>query len=368
LKNKTKVGTMVLSFSIFMMIISCGVQKELEWKGTIEKVNDVIVVKNPKEPMYGEDIFSLEEELSIGEEGREGYIFSQIRSVAVDEDDRIYVLDSKEAHIKIFDRNGNYIKTIGRLGQGPGEIGSPRNIWITSQNEVMVTDSRNRRLTFFSFEGQFIKSIATTQVNLLVTKIDSKGNIIGIEVVREKESQKHELRKFDSDLNFLCSFDSSPLPDIRSLNPFITPLRWDIDKNDMIICGWPKTYEIKIFDPEGTLTRKIEKDYEPIEITEEEIERMGKALPAMKFSIPKHHAAYWMLMVDDESRIFCMTWEKIKDGSGRYYDVFDSEGKYIAKIPLKARPQVFKKNKLYTIEEDEEGYQVVKRYRITWKY
>ena len=30
--------------------------------------------------------------------------------------------------------------------------------------------------------------------------------------------------------------------------------------------------------------------------------------------------------------------------------------------------QVWKKQKLYTIEEDEEGYQVVKRYKVNWKY
>lgn len=359
---------MVLSLSIFMMIISCGEQKELEWNGTIEEVDGVTVVKNPKEPIYGEDIFSLEEELSIGEEGGEDYMFSQIRNVAVDEDDRIYVLDSKESHIKIFDGNGNYIKTIGRKGQGPGEMGIPSNVFITTQNEVMVTDQRNRRLTFFSLKGEFIKSIATISVRLSQTKVDSKGNIIGKETVREKESQKHELRKFDSDLNFLCSFDSSPSQDIRSINPFMPSLSWDIAKNDQIVCGWPKTYEIKIFDPEGNLTRKIEKDYDPLEITEEEIERIGKVPPTMKLSIPKYHAAYWRLMVDDESRIFCMTLEKVKDGSDRYYDVFDSEGKYIAKIPLKTRLQVFKKSKLYTIEEDEEGYQIVKRYKVTWKY
>ena len=45
-----------------------------------------------------------------------------------------------------------------------------------------------------------------------------------------------------------------------------------------------------------------------------------------------------------------------------------SEGKYIAKIPFKVRPQTWKKNKLYTIEEDEEGYQYIKRYKVTWKY
>jgi len=38
------------------------------------------------------------------------------------------------------------------------------------------------------------------------------------------------------------------------------------------------------------------------------------------------------------------------------------------KIPLEFQPQAFKKSKLYTIEEDEEGYQYAKRYKVTWKY
>jgi len=61
-------------------------------------------------------------------------------------------------------------------------------------------------------------------------------------------------------------------------------------------------------------------------------------------------------------------YEKAADGKTYYYDVFDSEGKYIAKIPLKARPIVWKMDKLYTIEEDEEELQIVKRYRVSWKY
>ena len=40
--------------------------------------------------------------------------------------------------------------------------------------------------------------------------------------------------------------------------------------------------------------------------------------------------------------------------------------KNIAKIPLKNRPLVIKKNKLYTIGSDEEGFLTVKRYRINW--
>jgi len=78
------------------------------------------------------------------------------------------------------------------------------------------------------------------------------------------------------------------------------------------------------------------------------------------------------MSVDEEGRIFLETYERVIDKENFYYfDVFDSEGKYIAKVPILVRlnsASVWKKNKLYTIEEDEEGFQVIKRYLVVWKY
>ena len=116
---------------IIILFISCSQQKT-EWKGTIEEVDGVTVVKNPKEPMYAENVFVLEEELSVGEvEGKEEYLFSRIRDVDVDVEENIYVLDSGETHIKVFNKNGEYVRTIGKKGQGPGEMQRPGSISIT---------------------------------------------------------------------------------------------------------------------------------------------------------------------------------------------------------------------------------------------
>lgn len=103
MNSKAKIVSIVLFLSALIILVSCQKQSA-EWKGTIGEVDGVTVVKNPKEPMYGEDVFNLEEELSIGEaEGREEYMFSSIRSMVVDEAGRIYVLDRKEPHVKVFD-------------------------------------------------------------------------------------------------------------------------------------------------------------------------------------------------------------------------------------------------------------------------
>ena len=370
MKNKTKIISIILFLSALTMLISCQKQKS-EWKGTIEEEDGVTIVKNPKEPMYGEDAFSLEEELSIGEAERgEEYIFSQIRSIAVDEKERIYVLDTKEAHVKVFDKNGDYIKTMGRKGQGPGEMSLPFSICITTQNEIVVQDLNNRRIMFYSLDGSFIKSLSTAKIIIVGFNIDSRGNIIGIISITGPDKQVIELLKFDSELNYLYSFGSFFLPSRSStFNPFMPEFHWAVSKEDNVICGYPENYEFKLFNPEGKVIRKVIKDYKPIKITQEEIEETKKRLPGpMKLDIPQYHSAYQDLTIDEENRIFVQTWERAENEEGYYYDVFDSEGKYIAKIHLKFPPQVFKMNKLYTIEEDEEEFQMIKRYKVTWKY
>jgi len=69
---------LVLLLGLMLLFSSFG-QEKPEWKGTIEVEDGVTIVRNPKEPMYGEDVFYLEEELKIGERnGREEYMFSRL--------------------------------------------------------------------------------------------------------------------------------------------------------------------------------------------------------------------------------------------------------------------------------------------------
>lgn len=370
MKNKTQVLSIVLCFSILMMFISCRKQKA-EWKGIIEEVDEVTVVKNPKEPIYSNDVFSLEEELSIGEaEGREEYMFSRIRSIAVDEKERIYILDYREAHIKVFDKKGMYIRTIGRKGQGPGELGLPRNLIITKKNEIMAEDTGNRALIFYTLDGEFVKSLSTAKTVMFSrATIDSHNNILGMTTRADPENPEFELVKFDSKLNIIGTIDSCPLLKPPMINPFMPVFYWRIDEDDNIIYGYPEKYELKIFNPEGIVVKKILKEYVPVIITEEEKEERKKIYPpAVTLIFSRYYPAYRIFTVDDQGRIFVQTYEKDTSGEEYYYDVFDNEGRYIAKIALWMEPQIWSKNKLYTIEENENGIQIVKRYKVNWRY
>jgi len=193
-----------------------------------------------------------------------------------------------------------------------------------------------------------------------------------------------ELKKFDSNLNLLMMISKEEEDDSysrRERKAWRPSLYCVVDQNDNIVWGNSKKYEFHILNPEGKLIRKIIKDYEPVNVTEEERERFMERyerarshLPNFGFKIafPKYFPAFRDVSVDEEGRIFVGTYERVENKNNFFYfDIFDSEGKYITKISILARlnsASVWKKNKLYTIEEDEEGFQMVKRYKVTWNY
>ena len=364
------VSTFIIVISI--LALSCNQQKS-KWQGTIEEINGVTVVRNPKEPMYPEDVFILEEDLSIGDvEGEEEYMFSLPTSFAVDDDENIYVLDSKESHIKVFDKKGVYQKTIGRRGQGPGELQGPLGIQITAENEIWVNNLTSSRIVYFSQQGDFLREDHLTGLPRSRLIMDSSGNFI-CSYPEWAQPFKVVLKKYNSEQEMLFSIIEIE-PDIsKGYLPLIKGILFNVTREDDIIWAITDKYEIMITNAEGQLTHRIIKAYDSIEISEEEKQNFLKQ-PSLSAGVefPKYFPPLLAttIAVDDERRIFIGTYEKGKDGVSYYFDVFDAEGRYMTKVLLRHRrptPIVWKNHKLYTIEEDQEGYRYVKRYKVTWK-
>jgi hypothetical protein len=376
MKVKTNIISIVLFISIFTIFVFCKKQKA-EWTGAIEEVGGVTVVKNPKEPIYEEDVFGLDEELTIGEEDKDGEpLFIDISSVRVDYEENIYVLDSKACQIKVFDKNGKYLRKIGRKGRGPGEMQLPTVLDIVSGKEIMICDLPNNRISFYSLQGELLKEVSKGKFFRLWAPIpDSNRGFVGSTRIQIEEKRIDELMKFDSNFKPIFTIDKIEYIDEPNvIYPYPPFIFYIILKDNKVLWGNWVHYRLQIADDAGRTTRKIIKDYDPLKITDEDKERDikerfgGRGIPPdIKLVFPDYYPAFWHLSNDDEGRIFAQTFRRTEEDS-YYYDVFDSDGKYIAKVPLKARPQAWKNNKLYTIEENEEGYQYVRRYKVIWRY
>jgi hypothetical protein len=62
---------------------------------------------------------------------------------------------SRNNEIKVFDMEGKYKRSIGRLGDGPGEYRTISSVFPHGSREVGVYDWSNLRLTLFSREGEY---------------------------------------------------------------------------------------------------------------------------------------------------------------------------------------------------------------------
>ena len=107
-----------------VVIISCQ-NRELKWAGKFENQNGVTIVENYGRPIYDEKIFSLTEEMSLGNGAESEDLFSSIYDFDIDSEGNFYVLDRRAAYIRIFDSEGRFQRSFGKKGQGPGEFQAP---------------------------------------------------------------------------------------------------------------------------------------------------------------------------------------------------------------------------------------------------
>jgi hypothetical protein len=357
--------------SVFICLFSLACQRGEEVKP--ENVDDIQVVHNPKDPVPSRGTASrltLKEELSLGEAaGREETMFSQIRDIDVDDQNRIYILDSKACQIKVFDKSGEYLRTIGKQGQGPEEFSRPFGMSLIGKDLIAVEDMGTRMIKFFDLNGHYVKSLITAKMRMFArATFSSQGYILGIVPTMDPDNPFYELIKFDSNLNRVKALRTCPLPSPRGLDPFLPIFYFQVDRNDNIVYGFPKNYEIEILSPEGELLKKIVKDYDPVEITAQEKEEERKSHPPeIRLIFPQHYPPFRLFMCDDEGRIIVQARER-KDGRlGYIYDVFDEQGHYIVKFNIDATPMLWRRGKMYAVAESEEGFQSIKRYKVSWE-
>jgi hypothetical protein len=116
-------------------------------------------IVNEPPPTGIEPTWTIEPELRIGAvEGDGPDNFGSIKGIAVDDQDRIAVLDAQAQEIRIFAPDGKHLRTFGRKGAGPGELADANGLLIGNDGLLRVNDPSNSRLSFFHPDTGFAGS------------------------------------------------------------------------------------------------------------------------------------------------------------------------------------------------------------------
>lgn len=128
--------------------------------------------------------------------------FGAPQGVAVDKDGNVYVTDTLNDRVEIFDADGNFISTFGKPGDGPGYFARPKGIAVDGDGHIWVADAVQDRLQVFNREGQLLTYIGKGhgelpgQFNALVGVAIDKQNLV---FTTEQEPGRLQVFRYVSD-------------------------------------------------------------------------------------------------------------------------------------------------------------------------
>ena len=119
----------------------------------------VTIVRNtgPDTPLD----WTIEEVLRLGgtDEGPESFFRVNGNGIASDADGRLYILDIGNFHVLVFDAAGEHIRTLGREGAGPGEMGRPYSLLVSPDGAVHVVDLEKNAIIRFDANGAVMDEV-----------------------------------------------------------------------------------------------------------------------------------------------------------------------------------------------------------------
>lgn len=360
--------------------------------------NGVEVVINRMEPyaVKGEpaSLYLVEEftiDIARGDIAELG--LTDIGHFDIDSHGNIYFLQRRESDTDViyaFDKNGRFQKTIGKRGQGPGEIQLPVLLYITGNDEIPVQDMNTHKLYVFDSEGRLKRE----------TRIESEeiyggfvfyplvnGNYLKYGEYFDPESQHRQniLQLLNSRFEMIDELDRCDHGKVVAFaqqKKVFTP-RVFIGQvsNGKIFVGHEKRgYEILVYDLDGRLLRKIRKEYAPVDVPEafKENWRANIGRYENRLVFPDKMPPYHYFFLDDDGRLFVKTYERGPNAAGYMHDIFNSDGLFVMRISMpgygnwiypgdslnKAKA---KNGRFYCIREKESGFKELAVYRMTWE-
>lgn len=336
----------------------------------------VQVVENKLKPQGSQQLL-LKKELTVGQLAEGGSLFGSIAGADMAGDGRLFVLDGINKKLRIFDTTGKQLKELGRSGQGPGEWDTPFMVKLVSENELMVADAGNRKIVYLDSQGNMTREVSYARNMGLVKLQESNGQYWVAEMGVEGNSIAYTIARCDSGFNRLVKFDTllMPLPiSGNKINPFEMYFEFCLDSRGNLLYGLSSAYEIKCFNPEGKLFRIVRKEYRPRPITEKDRQEILSQLPETAginlkemLAFPDYFPPFGALLIDEADRLYVRTFEKGQVPHWYTWDVFDPQGKLIARVEMPENTLLIKGGKLCAVEKDEEDYQYLCLYQATWK-
>jgi len=371
-----RLSKILICLLIFSLLLSCA--KKEEYPAKIAVVEGVKTITNPDYPREGNVQYAMEEDLSIGvAEGDEKYMLNMPIDINVSEDGTIYVMDWGDVCIKVYNSSGEYLDTVGREGIGPGEFSTPAYMAVSPDGRIFLLDGRNQRVSIFDREGEYLNGfrvegfhtdLETDGMNrLYFAKRSYKEALENLPETSDFQEIETEVKVFRTDAQGKETITFGPFlgeknrtrrtgADSSVSIGSAYSIVWSVDKDGRLYQGFNQDYIFHVFNQDGNKVLTFGREYTPVKN-----KRYSDRPTSLKY-LPPYEPRFWGRFLDDDGNLWINIYTE--NDEEIVYDVFSPEGFYLKQVKVPHRIFHFKKGKAYSIVTSEEGFRVVKRFRL----
>lgn len=337
------------------------------WKGkeTTDE-NGVLQVMNPSQAIEKATTVDLDELWRLGGDSEdEDEFFGIIAQIRTGPDENIYVLDSQLSEVKIYDSNGEWLNSIGREGEGPGEFRRANNMFFLPDGTLGVMQAVPGKIVKLTLEGDPAGDVPLPQpegggFQLLRGAAVSGDNLILIRQLQTfaegKGTQTVSMDLVDPEGNIVTTFTTTErhfdmanlVISEKTFYTFEQTGRWAAAGDGRVyVLQDYLDYAITVYNADGTKDRVIRRDYEHRKRSQEEIDRiLGiwevflRQAPNAKADIGEFDFDCQRIYPRDDGSLWVLTAHgsrDLPDGALGVFDVFDDKGRYVREVTLRGQ-------------------------------
>lgn len=386
-----------------------------EWLGSVTDSAGIRMVSNPTEGIWTpETQWRLTEELRIGDiAGELVYQFGAIVAMDVDQDGNLFVMDQQAAEVRVFDAQGQYLRTLGGPGSGPGELGPAGSaVLITDDGLVLVPDLTNARLNRYRTDGTDEASIPLDIVAAgipLRWKLSPDQRVLA--QLRAVPNPDAEITEPTGDPIVTFGEDGSPADTALVLPPGLSFQRgaggstrivlfspepvWDIGPDGAFVSAMNDAYRVEFANTAGEVTQILQRAVDAQPVTDGDVRRMKELLrrlmldqgappaavqgfldgvefaenyPAFLNLFAAPDGSVWLQQVQTAEDLMASGAESFdpQDLGSHRWDIFDGEGRYLGvlEFPVGFTPLKLLPGQVYGTWKDDLGVPYVMRLAI----
>ncbi len=206
-----------------------------------------------------EKLIPIIEDLSLFHGQDQNYFFNSPSCLQVT-DECIYVLDTSNHRLQIFDLNGQFLNSIGGPGRAPGEFNNPEGMFIDAKrNTIYVADTRNLRLQVLSLDGKVQSTanldyppvgVATREKKIYLLVFPSNS------LIRKEEPL---VKIYGQDFSLAGAFLKPAKTDDLVMNIMSNQLVFKMDRLGQLVCARKfGLNQVEVYDHQDQLSHSFE--------------------------------------------------------------------------------------------------------------